>query len=508
VNISDKIKSFEELCYITSAQKAKGKMIVQCHGVFDIIHPGIIKHIESARKQGDVLVVTVIKDKDVRKGPNYPIFGERLRAENVASIEYVDYVSIVDNEIDFKCVELLKPDVFARGQDYKNRLPGMMEKIEDEEKALKQAGCKIHYTCGETFISMDIINRFINIYSEKTQKYLKSFKRKYKVSDIIKFLESLNDIKTLVIGDMIIDEYNYCEPMGKSSKDPIIVHRYLSDELFAGGAAAVANHISGVCDNVDLVTILGRENSKKDFILSKLRPNIKPTFFFRHGDSTILKRRFIDHYLQQKLFEICYMDVNEIPQKLEKEMLDYLTDRIPEYDLVMVCDFGHNLVTGKLISLVEKKAKILAVNVQTNGANLGFNLITKYHKVDFACLDEPEARLACQDKYGRIEKLAWKIAKNINSDNLIITRGKHGSIGVDSDGNVNVTPAFSSMVVDRIGAGDAFFAFTALCFAKELSLDLISFIGNVVGAIAVQIVCNREPVDQKKLYQFICTLLH
>jgi len=507
MNAEKKIKTFEELCQIVSKLKAKGEKVVQCHGVFDIIHPGIVRHVESAKRQGSTLVATVIKDKDVHKGPNYPIFGEKLRAGNIASIGCIDYVSIVNDNPHLQCVKALKPDIFAQGQDYKDRDQTIKKKLEYEQKSLEIAGCKIHYTPGEVFSSTSIINQFLDVYPEKTKRYLKNLKKKYNAGDIIKSIEGLRNLKVLIIGDVIIDEYHYCEALGKSTKDPLVVNKYISDESFAGGAAAVANHVSSICNEVQLVSVLGDNDSKKDFLLSKLRPNIKPKFFFCKDTSTIVKRRFINQPLNQKMFEICYIKNDEIPKRYEKRISDYLIKQIPKFDLIMVSDFGHGLITKKLIHLIENKAKKLAVNVQTNGANAGFNMVTKYHKVNFTCLDEPEARLACQDRLGDIRNLARMITKRTNTDYLIVTRGKNGSIGVDSKSRFNETPAFSSMVIDRIGAGDAFFSFTAPCFGRGLALDLVSFIGNTVGAIAVQIVCNREPIEPKKLFEFIHTLL-
>ena len=66
---------------------------------------------------------------------------------------------------------------------------------------------------------------------------------------------------------------------------------------------------------------------------------------------------------------------------------------------------------------------------------------------------------------------------------------------------------FPTRVIDTIGADDAFFAFTAPCFAHGLPLDLVSFLGNAVGALAVQIVCNKRPVEKNELLKFINTLV-
>ena len=134
MDINKKIKNFSDLVQLVEDFKKEGKKIIQSHGIYDLIHPGIIRHIQAAKKEGDILVVTVIKDKDVTKGPGYPIFNEHLRLENVASIEYVDYVSLVDDKIPFECIAILKPDIFARGQDYKDRDMEIIKKLEYEKK--------------------------------------------------------------------------------------------------------------------------------------------------------------------------------------------------------------------------------------------------------------------------------------------------------------------------------------------------------------------------------------
>jgi sugar/nucleoside kinase (ribokinase family) len=201
------------------------------------------------------------------------------------------------------------------------------------------------------------------------------------------------------------------------------------------------------------------------------------------------------------------MNNENIPEECESQLCNYLVHQIPNYDLIVVADFGHGILTRRLINLIEDNAKMLAVNTQTNSANMGFNFVTKYKKIDYACIDEPEARLAFQDRHGDITSIVKQITNRVNAKFLIVTIGARGSISFSPKDGLVKTPAFATKVVDRIGAGDAFFAFTAPCFAKGMPPDLISFIGNAVGAIAVQIVCNRESVEPDKLIEFISALL-
>jgi len=505
-SISEKILTLDEIVDKVKALKHEGKVVVQSHGVFDLIHPGIIKHLNQAKEAGDVLIVSVIQDTDVHRGPGRPIFPEVFRAENVASLEQVDYVCLVNNEAPFECIKRIQPDIFAKGQAYHERDRRIHKRLFQEEKDFYSDKCRIIETEGFSFSSSHIINNFLDIYPEETKRFLRDFKEKYSFSDIADMINALKDLKVMVIGDGIIDEYHYCESLGKSSKANLVVSKYLSHEVFAGGTFAVANHLAGLCDNVTMVSLLGKEDSREDFILKNLKQNIKTKFFYRDAGPTVIKKRYIHEYLNQKLFEVCYLNDDMIDGGCEAEIIDYLASEVPKYDMVMVSNFGHGFVTDKLIEAMKARAKVFAVNAQTNAANVGYNLITKYHGPHYVCLDESELRLSAQEKHADIEDVAKKIARSINADCLIVTLGKKGSFGVNHN-NANRTPIFSHRVVDTVGAGDAFFAFTAPCYAKGMPLDILSFIGNAVGALAVQIVCNKKSVEKFELLEFINTIL-
>lgn len=506
--MSAKIVNFPHLHEVVDKLKTDGKTVVQSHGVFDLIHPGVIAHLNKAKKQGDVLVVTIIKDKDVRKGPGRPIFNEKLRAENVASLEQVDFVAIVDDEIPFECVKLLKPNVLAKGQTHKERDRVIHQKIFEEEKEFYSEQCKIYETEGFSFSSSAIINNFLDIYSDETKEYLRNFKSKYAFEDIVKRLNNLQDLNVLLIGDGIIDEYHYCATMGKSPKSQLIVNKYLYHEIFAGGVFAIANHIAGICGNVHLISLLGGEDSREDFISNNLKNNISKNFFIRTDATSVIKKRYISNvYHNNKLFEVNFINDTPISDEMEQEVIKHIKSIISNYDLVIVSDFGHGLITNNIIRTIEKHAKKLAVNTQTNGANAGYNLITKYAHTNFICLDDPEARLAVQDKHSNIEDIGVALGRQLNTDCLIITVGSEGSICITKDSVLNHTPAFATRVKDIIGAGDAYFAFSAPCYAIGLPIELVCFIGNAAGALAVQIVGNKKPVEKYELLEFINTVL-
>ncbi len=506
-DVNAKIKTIDELKQISAELKSKGLKVVHCHGVFDLLHPGHIKHLASAKKEGDVLIVTITADKFVRRGPGRPIFNESLRAETLASISSVDYVGIDHSFTAVDAIKKIRPDVYVKGQEYEKKEKDVTGKIGEEESAVKSVGGRTAFTYDITFSSSKLINEYLDVFPSETKQYLQTIAGKYPIEKIVETIGACKKMKVLVFGDAIIDQYHYCDSMGKSLKEHLVVSKYMGEESFAGGVFATANNAAQLCGEVHVVTMLGKENTYEDFIKSRLQNNVRPKFFYRDKASTTIKRRFINSILNQKLFEICFMNDCPIEKGIEDQMIGHLEKIIPEYDIVIVSDFGHGLITDALVKLITSRSKYLALNVQTNSANTGFNFVTKYPKADYIAVDEPEIRLAAHDKHTEIKELMRLMLDRLNCDNLMVTRGHEGATNIDRTSGLHESPALASKVVDRVGAGDALFAFTSPLMAAGVPRDLTTFIGNAVGALKVQIVCNRAPVNVVDLMKFVTRLL-
>ena len=506
---ASKIKGLNELEKIVQHIKKSGKTVALCHGVFDLLHPGHILHFEAAKKEADMLVVTLTKDEYVGKGPGRPVFNQTLRAESIASLACVDYVAINLWPTAIETIKKLKPNVYVKGADYENPQDDLTGKISDEEKAIESVGGRIHYTHEISFSSTELLNRHYMVYPDQAQAYLETFRKKHTVDEAIGMLKGLKDLKVLVIGDTIIDEYHFCQPMGKSPKESIVASKYLREEAYAGGILACANHLAGFCNNVDLLTAIGSEKEKnyEKFIIETLKPHIKSQFIHRNDAPTVVKRRYVWDPFLVKLFEVVFLEDRPLRETQEKEVLKILGKIIGKYDVVVVTDYGHGFLSKNIIELICKKAKFLAVNTQTNRANTGYNTISKYPRANYVCIDEPEMRLAHQDKFGKLEDLVVKTAHRMKCDNVTVTRGHLGCLTYSRKNGFFETPIFSKEIVDRIGAGDAFLAVTAPCVANKGPPDMIGFIGNTVGALAVRIVGNKTPVEPVPLFKFITALL-
>lgn len=507
MSVTNKVKTLEELAETVAHLKAKGLKIVHCHGVFDLLHPGHIRHFEGAKKEGDVLVVTITQDEHVNKGPGRPVFNQRLRAESVAALHSVDYVAINRWPSAVEPITLLKPHVYVKGSDYSSPESDVTGAISREQEAIESVGGRLHFTNDITFSSTELLNNHFDVYPEDARMFLKGFRQRYSDDAIVKELERIRRLKVLVIGETIIDEYHYCQAMGKSPKEFVVTTKYLRDEEFAGGVLACANHVAGFCEEVHLVTCLGTHGSREEFIRGHLKPNITTQFFYRDDASTIVKRRYVDPVFLAKMFEVCFLDDSDIPEHTAKEMGDYLASVLDEYDLVLVADYGHGLMKSELVNLLCSRARFLAVNTQTNSANTGYNLITKYPRADFICIDEPEMRLACHDRKNDLRDLILGVANQLGSRRVAVTRGPRGSMTFAQEEGFFDIPVFSSKIVDRVGAGDAYLSVTAPCAAAGVPMEVVGFIGNAVGALAVRIVCNRSAIEPVPLYKFITALL-
>jgi rfaE bifunctional protein nucleotidyltransferase chain/domain len=507
VGLNTKLKSIDELAGILALLKQDGKTIVLCHGVFDLLHPGHIRHFQAAKREGDVLVVTLTKDEYVNKGPGRPAFNEHLRAESIAALDCVDYVAINEWPIAVETINRLRPDVYCKGNDYVKAEEDITGKIMDEEMAVNSVGGRIHFTNEITFSSTTLLNRHFDVFSDEAQNFLNDFRQKYTARDIINRLQGLRNMKVLIVGDTIIDEYHYCKPLGKSPKEILIPARYVWEESFAGGILAITNHIAGFCNRVDVVTCLGSQNSYEGFIKEHLQPNIQARFFYHPNAPTIIKRRFVEVDLLRKLFEVYIMDGNRPSESVSQEVCSFLQQHAKEYDLVIVGDYGHGLLDKEIIKTVCAEAKFLAVNAQTNSANIGFNLITKYPQADYICIDESEMRLATHDNFSPMEYLLNDVAKMLHCRKASATLGHKGALVYDTKHGLTSIPVFSREVVDRVGAGDAFLSLTSPCAAAGFAPEVIGFIGNAVGALKIRIVGNKSSVEPVSLFKYINTLL-
>ena len=314
-------------------------------------------------------------------------------------------------------------------------------------------------------------------------------------------------LKVLVIGEAIIDIYHFSEVIGKAGKEPTLVAKEAHNKTYAGGILALANHLSDFCDEIMCLTYLGEKAEYQDVIQSSLKPNVKMIPIYKNNSPTIVKRRFVEEYLRQKLFEVYEINDDFLESNQNNLLQQHLNTLLPQYDLVIVADYGHGLLDNHAIETIAAKAKFLAINTQSNAGNNGFNCISKYPRANFVSIATRELQLNYRQKHLSIPEQLKRLMEDHNYKTVMITNGKNGVYVSRKNELIQEVPAFVNTVVDRVGAGDAVLAIASLYAYQGVPTELIGFISNVVGAEAVGIMGNEKYIEKVTLMKHITHLL-
>ena len=280
---------------------------------------------------------------------------------------------------------------------------------------------------------------------------------------IIDFINKTSKLKVAIIGETIIDEFISVSYEGQSMKSVCPVLKLNDQKLIQeGGTKAIFNHLNAFVNKVDLITNINKE---------------------------IVKTRYVD-YNKKK-----HIEINTFKSFDQKIILDS-----SDYDLVVVADFGH----GFLDNLDIKGP--FSLMCQTNSNNFGFNRVSKWknYKKISVCLDKREACLQLNKKINlkNDEDIFYLYNYEINSKNLFITLGSEGVIFTDGSKIVRNKSFKNDNIIDTIGAGDTFFAFSSLCSVIDLDDEFINIIPSIAANLSTTWLCNEEYVTPEKLIYY------
>ena len=238
---------------IINELKKKGKKIAMCHGVFDLLHIGHLDHFSETKGFSDILIVSLTKDQYVNKGPNRPVFNLDNRIKFLINIDKVDFVFVSPGASAVESIKILKPDFYVKGPDYKNFNNDITKKIQPEIKEVKKYGGNIVFTESPTQSSSKLLNSNFSIYNEKQNKFIQNLKKKIKINQILDKIKDFKKLKIVVVGEMIIDQYIFCNAIGKSGKDPVLMLNELYAEKYIGGVGAIARNLSSFCNKISIL---------------------------------------------------------------------------------------------------------------------------------------------------------------------------------------------------------------------------------------------------------------
>lgn len=491
-------------------KKSLKKKIVLSHGVFDVFHYGHKKHFESAKKFGDILVVSLTSDKFVNKGPGRPFFNQNIRSNLIASLEIVDYVIINDAETPTNLLKIIKPNYYVKGPDYSNLNDDVTKNIYKEKKMVEKFGGKLVFTSDQKFSSSQLINNFFN--DNSLSKFFK--KKNLSIHELksrtLKSIDNISNLKVAVIGEFIFDQYIYCNELDRPSKENISAVSLKNQNTFLGGSYAVAKNLSNFVKNIDLF-VSGNFNKDQLNLISNDKKEIKNLNLkiFKNKYRVITKTRYLNT-ANRKLFEIYNYNGDYYNLNYSK-LLKSIKKNFSNYDLVIVCDFGHQFFNKKIIKEIISSSKFLSINAQTNAENRGYNLITKYKYADLICIDEPELRLALSDKNSKIKDLIKELYKKIKVKKIIVTLGPMGIMVSELiNGKINYfsLPAFEKNPIDTMGAGDAVLAISSALSTKKSCIYSIATISNLFGAMKTKIKGHEDFIKKNQVLKSLDNLLN
>jgi rfaE bifunctional protein kinase chain/domain len=493
-----KIISLEDLKKKIINFKINKKRIVLCHGTFDLIHLGHLRHFTEAKKYGDILVVTITTDKYVSKGLNRPFFSTNQRMEALSHISDIDFISYVDSSDAIDLIKYLKPNIYCKGPDYKNFKNDTTGKIYQEIKALKSINGILKITSSETFSSSKILNDHFEILNSNQKNIISKIKTTLK-TDVKKLIDNFSNLKVLIVGETIIDKYIYCDPIGKSGKDSILTFKKLREDYYPGGVLAIARHVSDFVKKITVVTSVGEKNEYKNFIIKN--SNKKKThfiFFPKNKSSTIIKTRYVDSVNLNKVFGIYDLDDHSYLKKTDAKILSVLKKEIKLHDLIIVSDYGHGFLSKNISKILNKTNNFIALNTQINSSNMGYHGLEKYKNLNLLIINEREIRFELRDRSSDLKKIMKILSMQKNVNFLVVTQGNSGAIMYyKKEDKFYECPAFAGKVVDKVGAGDAMLALLSLAIRKKLDLNFSLLLGSLAAAQSVESISNSSPCNKK-----------
>ncbi len=485
---SFKIKSIQEVKRRINKFSSSKKTIL-CHGVFDVVHPGHIRHFSYAKSKADILIVSLTTDKFIKKGIYRPHIPEKLRALNLAAFEMVDFVVIDNNSTPIKNLKILKPDYFAKGFEYSSEK--ISKETMEEMQVVKSYGGKMIFTPGDIiYSSSKIINTTLpNIQIDKLLSIMEFNKISFKnLKDVIK---QFSKISVHVIGDTIIDTYTKGAFIGGQTKTPTYSVLQESQVNYVGGAGVVAQHLRSAGATVTFSTILGNDKLKNfaKSILKKLK--MKLNLIIDETRPTTNKNVIISG--PYRLLKIDKLDNRGISEEIIVKFKKFL--KSTKADAVICSDFRHGIFhqgsTDKLISAIPKKSlKIADSQVASRWGN-----ITEFKNFDLITPNEREARFAMGDQDSTVGNLSGLIVNKSKCKNLILKLGNRGVFCSTKNKEIKSSyfsiDSFTKEVVDAVGAGDALLAYATLSFVISKSLVVSSIIGSFAAACECEVDGNK-----------------
>jgi cytidyltransferase-like protein len=476
-----KIKSAQELRDIIGS-RPRNKSVIMCHGVFDVVHPGHIRHLLYAKSKADLLIASITADHHITKGVHRPHVPQDLRAVNLAAFEVVDYVVIDKNPTPLENIRLIEPDYFAKGFEY--TATGMPAKTAEEAEVVGAYGGEIIFTPGDVVYSssnlIDLAPPAIKL--EKLQILME--RNGITFDKLRRTLDAMEGHQVHVVGDTIVDSYTHCAMVGGNTKTPTMSVLFERKVDYVGGAGIVAKHLAAAGGRVTFSTVLG-EDSYRDFVIDDLKgADIEVNAVIDRSRPTVNKNAIVVG--GYRLLKVDTLDNRSISDQILEDITRSVRD-VPT-DAVVFSDFRHGLFNRRTIPQLVQALPDRCFRVADSQVASRWGNITDFQGFDLITPNEREARFALGDQDSGIRPLASNLYDAARCRLLILKLGERGVLACCSADHESldsffVIDSFVDRLVDAVGAGDALLAYATLAMLAVGDAGIATILGSMAAAL-------------------------
>jgi len=485
--VSHKVRSAAEVAQLIGAPPRKQRVIM-CHGTFDIVHPGHVRHLLYAKSKADILIASLTADAHIVKGQLRPFVPQELRAFNLAALECVDYVVVDPNPTPIENIQVIKPDYFAKGFEYTKG--GLHPRTAEEKAAVEGYGGELLFTPGDIIYSSSHIleTEPPSIATEKLMALLEAERLSF--DSLRQALTRFTGVRVHVVGDTIVDSYTHCAMIGGMTKTPTMSVRFEERLDFVGGAGIVAKHLKSAGADVTYSTVLGND-ALAEFALKDLEAaGVKCEPIVDTTRPTTNKNAIIAG--NYNLLKVDTVDNRSISDRVLNRLMESVRDT--PADIVVFSDFRHGMFNRETIPKLTAAIPPGVFRVADSQVASRWGNILEFGGFDLITPNEREARFALGDQDSVVRPLGLQLYRQAACKVLILKLGERGLMtfrGVPEAMDVRAffsVDSFADRVVDAVGSGDALLAYAALSlFATQNPV-----IASILGSFSAAVECGHE----------------
>ena len=464
--------------------------VVLVTGNFNVVHPGHLRLLKFAKDCGDFLVVGV---NDL--GPARLTVPSDMRLEGVRAISLVDYAFLLKEPAEV-FITRLKPAIVVKGKEFEAR-------DNPEQAALDAYGGKLLFGSGEVrFSSLDLLHReYIEANLSSIIKPTEFAKRHgFTIADLKRHFSRFNGMRVIVVGDLIVDEYIDCEPLGMSQEDPTIVITPLERTRFVGGAGIVAAHASGLGAEVYYFALAGPDETGWFARQTLERHGVKSTIINDDSRPTTLKQRYRAE--GKTLLRVSHLRQHDARSETLSQIRSAIANAIRGADLLIFADFNYGCLPQPLVEDLVKLGQAHGVTmVADSQASSQVSDVSRFTGMRLITPTEREARLAMRDWNSGLVVLAESLREKARSENVVITLGSEGVFVLAQNAvewETDRLPAFNTAPRDPAGAGDSFLTCAAMALCAGVDIWQSVYLGSIAAACQTARVGNT-PLTQADL---------